>query len=124
MCTGRAGRHHSMVRALETVFDGDMAGDEVDQPAGHEERADAAVALFLERDRRFLDAVQAADARADQHAGAAALFLVGRHPAGILHGLLGCRQAVEDEIVDALDRKSTRLNSSNYCETRMLTSAR
>src|SRR3546814_1541155 len=25
MCTGREGRHHSMVRALETVFDGAMA---------------------------------------------------------------------------------------------------
>ncbi len=54
----------------------------------------------LDQKRGFRDALQPADARADQHAGAVAIFFGLRLPAGIRYRLLGGGQAEEDEIVD------------------------
>src|SRR5690606_13095307 len=52
---GRAGRHYRVVRALEPEADRDVAGGEVDQAAGNEERADAARPLLVQHDRGFVD---------------------------------------------------------------------
>ena len=89
-----------MVRALEAVADRDLAGGEVDQAPGNEERADAARAALVERDRGLVDAVEAADAGADEDAGRA-LVLVGRRvPAGVVERLVGGGHRVDDEVVD------------------------
>ena len=53
MRAGRAGGNDSVVRALELVADRHLAGDQVDDVAGNEERADAARAAFLQDDARF-----------------------------------------------------------------------
>ncbi len=89
-----------MVGALELVLDRHVAGGEIDQAPGNEERADAARALLLQQHRGLGDARQAADARADEHAGA--LLLLGRvgDVAGIGDRLLGRRHRVDDEVVD------------------------
>jgi hypothetical protein len=47
-----------------------------------------------------LDSLQAADTRADQNAGAAALLFVAGHESRIGHRLLRGGQAEDDEIVD------------------------
>ena len=47
MRAGGAGRDHGMVGALEAKLDGDIAGDQIDQPAGNEERRQAPRALFM-----------------------------------------------------------------------------
>ena len=67
---------------------------------GNEERTDAARALLLQQDGRLGDAVQTADARADQNAGA--LLLVRRIglPAGVLQSLIGGRHREDDEVID------------------------
>ena len=73
-----------MVRALEPMLDRDIAGGEIDQAPGNEERADAPRALLGEEQRGLLDALQAADARADQHAGADLILMaVGFQPASV-----------------------------------------
>ena len=61
---------------------------------------DAARALLLQQERRVGDAGQAADAGADQNAGA--LLLLGRVglEAGIGDRLIGRRHGVDDEVVD------------------------
>ena len=71
MRAGRAGRHHRMVRSLQAVLDRDIAGSEIDQAAGNEERRHLARAALLQEDRGVGDAGQAADAGADQGAGGA-----------------------------------------------------
>ncbi len=53
----------------------------------------AARALFLQDHRGLVDAVEAADAGADEDAGAVELFLVGRRPAGIGHGFRAPRRS-------------------------------
>jgi hypothetical protein len=97
MRPGRAGRHHRVVRALEAEADGDVAGGEVDQPAGNKERADAARALFVEDDRRFIDAAQTADARADQRTGPFRLVAGLRFDTRVVDGLLGGGHGIDDE---------------------------
>ncbi len=72
---GGAGRHHRVIRPLEAEPDGDVARGKIDQPARNEERADALRAFFGHEQGGLLDALQAADARADQHARA--VLLVG-----------------------------------------------
>ena len=89
-----------MVRALEAVADRDLAGDQVDQRARDEERRDAARALLLDQEGRGLDGLEAADAGADQHAGAVAVLVGLGDPARVLDRLLGGGDAVEDEVVD------------------------
>ena len=78
-----------MVGALETVGDRHLAAGEIDQPAGDEERRDAPRALLVQRHRGVVDAAEAADAGADQHAGVD-LVLVGLgRPVGVAQRLAG-----------------------------------
>jgi hypothetical protein len=80
--------------------DGDIAGSEVDDPARNEKGRDPARALLIERDGCIVDAPNAADAGPDQDARRD-LVLVGLGlPAGIVEGLLGSRDGVDDEGVD------------------------
>ena len=73
---GRAGRDDRVVRALEAVADRDMAGGEVDQADRDEERRDRGAGPFsCSVIDAVVDAVQAADARADHDAGALALLV-------------------------------------------------
>src|SRR3546814_15402195 len=51
-------------------------------------------------DGAFVDGLEAADAGADHHAGAPAVLVAGRRPAGILDRLLGRRHAEYDEAVE------------------------
>ena len=100
MRAGRAGGDHGVVRTFEAMLDRDIAGGEIDQASGNEERADAARALLGKQQRGLLDALKAADARADQHAGADLVLIGGRLPAGILQRLGGGAHGVDDEVVD------------------------
>jgi len=101
MGAGRAGGDHRMVRPLGAEFDGNEAGGEIDQGARNEERADPARALFGQEQCGLFDAGQAADAGADEDAGAALLFVGLGLPARILHRLLGGGHRIDDEIVVA-----------------------
>ena len=100
MGAGGACRDDRVVRALEAVPDGNVAGGQIDEASRNEERADAARALLLQQERRLGDAVEAADARADEHSRA--LLLLGRIglPAGIFQRLLRGRHREDDEVVD------------------------
>ena len=80
---GGAGRHHRMIRALQAMHDGDIAGDEIDDSARDEERRDAARSLLPQGDGGFVNAAEAADAGADQHAGRFLLLWGVGHPAGV-----------------------------------------
>ena len=84
---GRAGGDHRVVRPLEAVPDRDLAGGQVDQADGMKNglmrrgpRSRSVTAAS--RYRR-----QAADARADQHAGAFVVLVGLGLPAGILDRL-------------------------------------
>jgi hypothetical protein len=90
-----------VVRALEAVADRHLPAGEVDQGGRDEERADLAGPALLEEHRRVGDAVEAADAGADQHPGPVLLLLGLRLPARILDGLDRGGDAVDDELVVA-----------------------
>ena len=89
-----------MIWALEPVPDGNLAGDQVDDLARDEEGADAAWTAFLQDHRVLGDAVDAADAGTDQHAGCALVLMRFGFPAGIGQRFVGGRDAVEDEVAD------------------------
>ena len=94
----RAGRH-CMVRPLELVLDGNVAGGEVDQAAGDEEQETARPFSFS-GERGLGDAQQPADAGADEHAGALLLLAGRRLVAGVGERLVGGGHRVDDEVVD------------------------
>ena len=77
-----------------------MAAHQIDQAAGNEERRDAARPLLVQNDRRLGYAMQAADARADHHAGFDLLLVGLGRPVGVLQRLSRRRDAVEDESID------------------------
>ena len=77
-----------------------MSADEIDQPAGNEERRDAARPLFVQGDRGVVDAAEAADAGADQHAGLDLLLVGLGRPVGVVERLGRGGARVDDEIVD------------------------
>ena len=84
---GGAGGRGGLVGAARAEADGDMAGCEVDDGAGNEERRNLARASG-EHGRVFaLDDVEAADARADMNADAVVVGLVDLQ-AGVVHRLL------------------------------------
>ena len=89
-----------MVRPFEAMLDRDIAGGKIDQAPGNEERAHPARALLGEEQRGLLDALQAADAGADQHAGADLILIGGRLPARVVQRLRGGAHRVDDEVVD------------------------
>ncbi len=104
MRAGRAGCDDRVVRAHQAVFDGDLAGDEVDQPPVNEMRADAAGPVLVQVDALFFDSGKAADSRADRDSRAVPGCLVHVGEAGILDRLPGGVDPVNDERVDlALD---------------------
>ena len=101
---GRAGGDHRMVGTHQPIFDRDLAGDEVDQPAVDEVRADPARPLLVQHEALALDARQAADARADRNAGAQPRRFVHLGQPGVLDRLARGIDAVDDERIDlALD---------------------
>ena len=101
MGAGRAGGDGGVIRPLEAIGDRHDARAQIDQAARDEERADPPRPLFMDQDRRRLDRRQPANARPDQHAGAAALILVLGLPAGVGHRLFRRRHAIDDELVVA-----------------------
>src|SRR5215207_2765940 len=66
----RAGGDDCMVGAHEAVFDGYLAGDQVDQAPVHEVRADPAWTLLVKDEALALDSRKATDPRTDRAAGA------------------------------------------------------
>ncbi len=97
---GGAGRDHRVVRPLEAVGDGDIAAGKIDQAARNEERRDAARALVAEDEGGFSDAVDSADAGADEDPRGVLLVRGLWMPAGIVEGLLGGAHGEDDELVD------------------------
>ncbi len=85
---------------LQAVLDRDLAGGEVDQAAGNEERADAARAAVAQRVAGLVDACDAADAGADEDAGAIWSSSRLRLPAGVGERLVGRGHRIDDEGVD------------------------
>ena len=77
----RAGRDHRVVRALAAELDRDQARGEIDERARNEERADAARSLLVHQEGGVRDVGEAADAGADEHAGAVLLVLGGERDA-------------------------------------------
>ncbi len=93
---GGAGGGGGLVGAARAVLDGDVAGGEVDDGAGDEERRDLARAAVEQVDVFAFDDVEAADAGADVDAEAVAIF-VGDLEAGVGHGLGGGGEGEVDE---------------------------
>ncbi len=83
---GGAGGGGGLVGAAGAVFDGDVAGGEVDDGAGDEEGRDLAGATVEQVDVLALDDVEAADAGADVDADAVVIF-IGDLEAGVGHRL-------------------------------------
>ncbi len=99
MRPGRTGRHHRGVGPLEAEFDRDIARAEIDQRRRNEEGRDPPRAPLMQQDGGLVDALEAADARADQDAGALARFLVLGQPARVLHRLGRRPHRIDDELV-------------------------
>src|SRR3546814_6547037 len=96
-----------MVRPHQPVVDRHLAGDEVDEPAVHEMRGDAAWPLFIKNDGFAFDAGQSADSRADRAARAQPFFLGHVEKSRILDHLTGRVDSIDDERIDlALDLRS------------------
>ena len=102
MRRGRARGAGRRVGPLGTVADGDLAGGEVDDGGGNEERRDPARAALDEGQVLALDGAEAADARGDEHADAGRDVLGHRHRR-IVHGVLGRGDRELDEDVHLLD---------------------
>ena len=100
MRAGRTGGDHGVVGALEAELDGDEAGSKIDDASRHEERRDPARALFAQRDRRVGDALDAADAGADQNAGPGLILVALRFPGCVVERLARRAHAENDELVD------------------------
>src|SRR5690606_5447259 len=84
----------------QAVPDGHLARSRSCCSARYEERRDAARAALLENQGILGNAVEAANARADQYAGGVTLFRRDRLPARIGKRLIGGGNAVGDEIAD------------------------
>ena len=95
-----AGRHHGVVRTLETVTDGNLTGGQIDQERGNHERADPARSAFLQLQRRVIDGLETANAGADQNTGAQTRFFILWRPVRVLDRLVGGRDCVEDKFID------------------------
>ena len=98
--TGGAGGDDRVVRSLEAVLDGNLAGDQVDQRRGNEEGTHSTRSPLLKHERGLVDGLETTDAGADHDAGPGQTFLVLRHPARILDRLLGGRESEHDELVE------------------------
>src|SRR5476651_1665944 len=56
--------------------------------------------FFMQIDRRLGDALDAANAGADQHAGHGLIFVTGRPPAGVVERLARRAHGIDDELID------------------------
>src|SRR3546814_6326573 len=86
----RTGRDNGVVRAHQAIFNTDLPRNQVDETTMNEMWGNAARSLFVEHNGLALNTWKAANTRADREAR-----------------------------TQALDRKSTRLNSSHSCAYRM-----
>ena len=105
MGAGRAGGHDRMVGPHQAVFDRNLAGGEVDQPAVDEVRADASRALFRkhERSRFRCPAGRRCPSRSKRRRARVRSSSISVE-AGVLERLAGGVDRVDDERVDlALD---------------------
>ncbi len=100
MRPSRTSSHDRVVRPLEPIADRHLTRDQVDQRAGHKERAHAARTLFGHHHGGIGNGVQSTDARADQNASALLIFFLGRQPTRILNRLLSGGHAEQDESID------------------------
>ena len=82
------------------MTDRDLPRDQVDQAAWNEEGRDPAGSLVAQRVAGFDDALEAADAGADHHAGGDLVFTALGVPAGILERHVGRSNTIENELVD------------------------
>ncbi len=105
MGAGRASGDHRMVRPHQPVFDRHLAGDEVDQAAVDEVRADPARPLFVQDERsRFSMPGRPPMPEPIDTPARSRVCLVHLDQAGVLDRLAGGIDAVDDERVDlALD---------------------
>src|SRR5205085_4657542 len=90
-----------VVWPLQAEADRSLSGNEIDQTARDEERADLARAFFVQRDRGFGDARQPADTRADQNARALFLLFRLELDAAVVPRLLRSRETEGDKVVHA-----------------------
>src|SRR3989304_23811 len=95
---GRSGGPHGLGRPLEAMFEGDIACGEIDQAPGNEEGAHPARALLGQKQRGLLDALEPADARADQDAGADLVLIGRRFPTAACPRLGGGAPGGDDEL--------------------------
>src|SRR5215217_6019174 len=99
MRSGGTSRHNGMIGSLETKLDRHIAGGQIDQPAGNEERRNSPWSAFLENDGGFRDALHPAYARADHHPGRRLVFRAFRFPSGIFERLARGAHGIHDEVV-------------------------
>ena len=95
-----AGRDNSQIRTFESVHDGQLPGDHVDDRTGHKERRNLAHTACSVGDLGILDQRQPADTGADAHPDLLALHLV-QIQSGIAQRIDTCRQTVMNEGVKA-----------------------
>ena len=88
-----------MVRSPEPVFDGHMAGYQIDQRRRNEEWRDPPRPSLVHQLVCLNDGFETADARSDHHAGAVLRFTVFRLPAAVLDSKLRGNNAELDETV-------------------------
>src|ERR1700731_3602165 len=100
MRTGRARRHHGVVRTLEAMLDRYIARGQVDQPPGDEERRYFARPALLQKHRGVGNAGETPYPGADHRSGSATVLLVRRMPVGIVERLACRAQRKDDEVID------------------------
>ncbi len=97
---GRAGGDDGVVRTAQLVADRDMAGGEIDEATGNEEGRQAARTLVAQRVAAFDDAIEAADAGADENTGGALVVIRLRMPVGIGQRHFGSGNGIDDIGID------------------------
>jgi len=98
--TGRAGRDDCMIGAHQAIFDGYLAGYEIDQPSVDKMRADPARSPVMQHDRLFFYSRQSADSGTDRTASAQLGFVGHVGETGILERLTGGIDTIDDERID------------------------
>src|SRR6516225_6996412 len=100
MRPGGAGGDHGMVGTFEPVLNRDITCGKIDQASRNEERAHPARPLLSQKERGLLDALQAADARADEHAGADLVLVGCGLPARVGQRLLGRAHGIDNKVIN------------------------
>src|SRR6476646_10676787 len=89
-----------MIWAHQAIFDRDLAGSQVDQPAVDEVRTDAPRAFLGQHQGFTFNARKATNARADRHAGTLLKVVVHLGQPGIFERLAGRVDGVDGEGID------------------------